>query len=250
MIYPDHKVLVLQPPKAGTIALSRYLRDTFGYPVRGKVKVVQDGNVIPEVHPFYSEYNTAYDLTGYKIIQVIRNPLHRLVSAYNHQMNMFKLVGKDYHWTWEEFLDRVNNNVHYLYEDIQLFYENFYPSGAQWKVNMLKNTKIPNLGGIRFYYNQADWATMNHEDYSHSIDVEVKYFKQEDLNKDDIEIKSYLNLNEYSEYLNIHQNKGKELSYKVRQSNEAFYTQYLNDSSIYTINTHFKRDCEKFGYTF
>ena len=63
---------------------------------------------------------------------------------------------------------------------------------------------------------------MNHEDYSHSIDVEVKYFKQEDLNKDDIEIKSYLNLNEYSEYLNIHQNKGKELSYKVRQSNEAF----------------------------
>ena len=44
--------------------------------------------------------------------------------------------------------------------------------------------------------------------------------------------------------------QGKELSYKVRQSNEAFYTQYLNDSSVYTINTHFKRDCEKFGYTF
>ena len=73
MIYPDHKVLVLQPPKAGTIALSRYLRDTFGYPVRGKVKVVQDGNVIPEVHPFYSEYNTVYDLTDYKVIYYIND---------------------------------------------------------------------------------------------------------------------------------------------------------------------------------
>ena len=65
---------------------------------------------------------------------------------------------------------------------------------------MLHHPKVPNLGGVRFYYNQADWATMNHKDYSQSIDVEVKYFKQEDLNKDDIELKSYLNLNEYSEY--------------------------------------------------
>tara|TARA_B100001778_G_scaffold192437_1_gene158639 strand:+ start:2221 stop:2973 length:753 start_codon:yes stop_codon:yes gene_type:complete len=250
MIYPDYKVLVLQPPKAGTIALSRYLRDTFGRPIRGAVKIEQDGHILPEIHPFYSEYDTVYDLTDYKVIQVIRNPLHRLVSAYNHQLDLLKYVDENHHWTWEEFLDRVNNNAHYLYEDVQLFYDNFYPNGFNFKLIMLHHPKVPNLGGVRFYYNQADWATMNHKDYSQSIDVEVKYFKQEDLNKDDIELKSYLNLNEYSEYLNIHQNKGKELNNKIRQSNEAFYTQYLNDSSVYTINTIFKRDCEKFGYTF
>ena len=137
-----------------------------------------------------------------------------------------------------------------MYEDVQLFYDNFYPNGFNYKLIMLHHPKVPNLGGVRFYYNQADWATMNHEDYSHSIDVEIKYFKQEDLNVDDSPIKSYLGLNEYSEYLNIHQNKGREMSFKVRQSNEAFYSQYLNDSSVYTINTIFKRDCEKFGYTF
>ncbi len=250
MIYPDSKVLVLQPAKAGTISNSRYLRDTFGYPVRGKVKIIQNGYFIPEIHPFYSEYSTAYNLEDYKVVQIIRNPLHRLVSAYNHQMDMLKIVEYGVNWTWEEFLDRLNNNIHYLYEDVELFYNNFYPNGAQWRLDMLSNSRVPNLGGIRFYYNQADWATMNHEDYSHSIDVEIKYFKQEDLNVDDSPIKSYLGLNEYSEYLNIHQNKGREMSFKVRQSNEAFYSQYLNDSSVYTINTHFKRDCEIGNYTF
>lgn len=154
------------PPKTASTSLRLNLLDN-GF-IRSKPK--EDVGLYPN-HPKLSEIVDTYEidsLSGYKVIQVTRDPYLRFISSYFHQIRMVEslnvLVNKR---DFPVFLNHLSSTI-----NSPNFIKDFYgdESFVDWAINN-NNT----WGGSRFYHLQSSWKDM---------DCDYHHFKLEDISND------------------------------------------------------------------
>ena len=176
MVSKRDKIIVLSPAKTASISLEKYLLDSD--------VVFSDAINLPPhptLHLTLSElcrmHNILpYELIDYKIIQIVRNPYARFVSAFEHQNRIIKTP-----ITFEKLISKLLDYKYLLPNNMDEFYHSFYEMG--W---LQTSFQYGNWGGIRFWYEQSWYNDLN---------ANVKYFKLEDLQTDISPLSNYLNLN-------------------------------------------------------
>lgn len=165
MVLKDRKVIFLLPSKTGSTSLTNMFRDNgieFQLNYRHK-------------HPFLSEVirsNKITDFYKYKVYQLCRNPIDRLVSAYYFQRQIIKKKEKYkdfFNLDFNQFVKIVTANTHHLPDHVNMFTHNVFND-----MDFGKETS-PNGYGVRFYLPQVKW-----NDYG----MKINYLKLEDLSKD------------------------------------------------------------------
>ena len=220
MVSKKNRLIVLMPSKTGSHSISKYLR-SLDY-VFDQILFNPNDN-LPKLHLTLKEHCLYFninpsDLKEYTIIQLVRNPINRLISSFYHQQ---LLLGAKFEFSL--FLDLLETNYYLLPENYDQFYDNFY-SGLNFKNWKKECYSKGHWGGLRFYYSQHLWNNLN---------AKVQYFKLEDL-KDNNKLNSIFNSNipfpkEYST------NKPK------------LSLSYSDQNRIYKL---YKKDFIKFNYDF
>lgn len=221
-ISKKNKLIFLLPPKTGSTSLKSCL-------VSSNIlcdSIIETPNH-PTIHLLLSETLKAYnikidELNQYKIIQVIRNPYDRFISAMYHQ----NIITKKNH-TVSEYLEELNKYLHLLPNNQDLYYEKFYGTILH-KENNFKNNQ---WGGLRFWFKQEWW---------NDISADVNYFKLESISE---------NLEELSEFINI------KLSNFPHIRREDFirnnkYEKYFNETTRVDFEKLYNSDVKKFNYEF
>jgi len=169
MVSKKNKLIVLVPSKTGSHSISKYLQSlNFNFdPI-----LLNQNNNLPKLHLTLKEHCLYFnigpdDLKDYNIIQITRNPIDRIISAYNHQQI---LLGHKFEFSL--FLHLLETNLYLLPENYDQFYDNFY-NGLNFKNWKQKCYSEGHWGGLRFYYPQHIWNNLN---------AKIHYFKLEDLN--------------------------------------------------------------------
>jgi hypothetical protein len=134
MISKEKKLISLMPPKTASNSIKQTLENngvTFSIPIGKKI--------VPKIHLKLDEIVDLFDLdtlSNYKIFQIVRNPYHRFVSSYYHQMRTsairrnIKFVGYD-----------LNQFTNHLYNSkksdnfLEEFYGDKYNSGFVKELN-------------------------------------------------------------------------------------------------------------------
>jgi len=194
------KIILITPPKTGTHSITNYIKNA-GIVGSEPIKSVN----YPIYHLTLSEIIYVFDidkneLKDYKIIQCVRNPYNRMVSAWLHQMS---ILNKDIMFI--DLLNKIKLNKHLLPNNIDDFYFSFY-GNLQHKH---RSFKTGHWGGLRFYYEQ-NWFN--------DIDANIKYFKLENLESSTQELSDFLNI-PHRKFPHI--NKSKHL--KSESKYEDFY---------------------------
>lgn len=176
MVSKEQKIIVLSPTKTASISLESCLLD-MGVILSDAVKLPPH----PTLHLTLSElckmHNILpYELIDYKIIQIVRNPYSRFVSAFKHQNRILKTP-----ITFRKLICQLLDYKHLLPNNVNEFYDSFYEK--DWSN---KSFEFGNWGGIRFWYEQNWYNDLNSN---------VKFFKLEDLENDITPLGKYLNLN-------------------------------------------------------
>lgn len=165
------------PPKTASNSI-RTLLEQHGYSFSKDSKKYN----FPQIHLKLSEivdfYNVS-NLNEYRIIQITRDPYYRFVSSFFFQKKIIPQNSsiKFRNYNLEEFSKhlleskRTNNFIDNFYGDSSFVYQSI-DNGISW-------------GGTRFYNKQVEW---------NDLDMEVKYFKLEDVIQDIEELKTFLNL--------------------------------------------------------
>ena len=221
-ISKKNKLIFLLPPKTGSTSLKSCL-------VSSNIlcdSIIETPNH-PTIHLLLSETLKAYnikidELNQYKIIQVIRNPYDRFISAMYHQ----NIITKKNH-TVSEYFEELNKYLHLLPNNQDLYYEKFYGTILH-KENNFKNNQ---WGGLRFWFKQEWW---------NDISADVNYFKLESISE---------NLEELSEFINI------KLSNFPHIRREDFirnnkYEKYFNETTRVDFEKLYNSDVKKFNYEF
>jgi len=176
IISKKHKIILITPPKTGTHSITQYLKN-------GGIETDTLPNLVdyPIYHLTLSEickvWTISYDdLNDYKILQCVRNPYNRIVSAWLHQMSI--LNDKI---TFIELLNKVKSYKYLLPYNINEFYISFYGNIE----HKHKSFKMGNWGGLRFYFEQ-NWFN--------DVGANIRYFKLEDLKNSTEELSEYLNI--------------------------------------------------------
>jgi hypothetical protein len=176
MISKEKNLITLMPPKTASNSLKQTLQNNgvnFSVPIGKKI--------IPKIHLKLDEIVSFFDLDsldGFKIFQIVRNPYHKFVSSYYHQMRVaarhnVKFIDYDLH----QFINHLykskksDNFLEEFYGDTTSVYENIN-SGKNW-------------GGSRLFDTQTSWK---------NVDCDVKYFKLEDVKNDISPISEFLGL--------------------------------------------------------
>lgn len=221
-ISKKNKLIFLLPPKTGSTSLQSCL-------VSSNIlcdSIIETPNH-PTIHLLLSETLKAYnikidELNQYKIIQVIRNPYDRFVSAMYHQNIIIK---KNY--TVSEYLEELNKYLHLLPNNQDLYYEKFYGTILHKEINFKKNE----WGGLRFWFKQEWW---------NDIGADINYFKLESISK---------NLEELSEFINI-----KLVDFPYIRPGSSYrnnkYEKYFNETTRVDFEKLYSSDIEKFNYEF
>ena len=221
-ISKKNKLIFLLPPKTGSTSLQSCL-------VSSNIlcdSIIETPNH-PTIHLLLSETLKAYnikidELNQYKIIQVIRNPYDRFVSAVYHQNIITK---KNY--TVSEYLEELNKYLHLLPNNQDLYYEKFYGTILHKEINFKKNE----WGGLRFWFKQEWW---------NDIGADINYFKLESISK---------NLEELSEFINI-----KLVDFPYIRPGSSYrnnkYEKYFNETTRVDFEKLYSSDIEKFNYEF
>lgn len=214
-----HRVILITPPKTGTHSITSYIKNS-GIESETPVNLVN----YPVYHLTLSEICKVYDishsdLNHFKILQCVRDPYNRIVSAWLHQM---AILNREIDFT--QLLSNVRKNKHLLPDKVDKFYISFY--GDIEHKN--KSFKTGNWGGLRFYFEQ-NWFN--------DINADVKYFKLEDLQKSTKELSEYLNI-KVLEFPHINKNtRGiPEYEYKLFYSNiqkDMVSEMYNNDIKMF-----------------
>jgi hypothetical protein len=162
----------------------------------------------------------AENLASYRIIQVVRDPLARFVSAWKHQE---RILGEK--MDLQVLLEKLERYKSLLPQRWEAFYQQFYDDPDHQKKSFARG----NWGGLRFYMDQVDW---------NDLDQPVHYFKLEELSAD---------VSKLSELL---ERSLPPLPIK----NKGDYTETTNDSLTRDqraqIHRLFERDFSTFGYGF
>jgi mannose/fructose/N-acetylgalactosamine-specific phosphotransferase system component IIB len=176
MISKKDKFIILMPPKTASTSLSNTLRKTnisFSIP---------NEFISPLSHLKLDEIVKIYNvekLEEYKILQVVRNPYQRFISAYFQLMritdNVENIKFKNYN---------LNKFTKHLYDSkkSENFLKNFY-GDTSFVETQIKNNA--GWGGSGLFDTQLSWK---------NIDCKVTYFKLENISNDISPISNFINL--------------------------------------------------------
>ena len=164
MILRKNKLIFLLPSKVGSTSFSNMIKESgIEYELCSTLK-----------HPFISELlqcKKLEDFYNYSIIQLCRNPIDRLVSAYFFQRQLIKdkeKYKKFLDLDFNSFVKLIAENVKHLPDHTKKFCFNVFD-------DMNFSTRMaPTSYGVRFYLPQVRWNDMG---------MKVKYLKLEDLKK-------------------------------------------------------------------
>jgi hypothetical protein len=174
MIDKNKKLIVLMPPKTASTSTT-WMLENLGYVFSLKTKIVY-----PRSHMKLSEILDMYNVNNfdeYKVMQIVRNPYHRFVSAFYFYK---KIIPIDYNPTFKNYNFLDFSNHLYQSKKTDNFVKNFY--GDELYVNRCIRNGI-SWGGTRLHDTQLSWD---------DVGVDVKYFKMETLSSDVSELESYL----------------------------------------------------------
>jgi hypothetical protein len=172
------------------------------------------------------------ELGNYKIIQIVRNPYDRFVSAWKHQMEItLRFMGSSQNEkdiSLSDMIDKVNLHKHLLPNNIDEFYKEFY-GNISFKENSFKNGT---WGGMRFWCDQTWWNT--------TTDTTV-YFKLENLKND---------ISELSECVGINLPKLPHIKPNLYSKRNTDYRTYYTNDTMQSVKTLFNNDINILGYEF
>jgi hypothetical protein len=223
IVSKKHKIILITPPKTGTHSITSYIKNS-GIESEAPVNSVN----YPVYHLTLSEICKVYgipydDLSNFKILQCVRNPYNRMVSAWLHQMSILGIKVD-----FIELLNNVKENKHLLPGNTDQFYISFY-GDIQHKN---KSFKMGNWGGLRFYFEQ-NWFN--------DINVDIKYFKLENLQN---------STKELSEYLNIKVSKFPHINKNIRDISELKYKLFYSSIQRNMVEEMYSNDIKMFNYEF
>jgi hypothetical protein len=223
IVSKKHKIILITPPKTGTHSITNYIKNS-GIESEAPVNSVN----YPIYHLTLSEICKVYNISvesliEYKIIQCVRNPYNRMISAWMHQTSIL-----NNNIPFSDLLLKVSENKHLLPNNIDEFYVSFY--GDIEHKN--KSFKRGNWGGLRFYFEQ-NWFN--------DINANIKYFKLENLQNSTKELSEYLNI-KISEFPHINKN--------IKNISESKYKLFYNNIQKDMISEMYNNDIKMFNYEF
>ena len=230
MISKEKKIIFLLPPKTGSTSLKRCIMEA-GVHFSTPTKQVD----YPVYHSTLTEIMEAYnvredELGDYKIIQIVRNPFDRFISAWKHQTEIVSRFTNTPHYTisLSEMIDKVKNHKHLLPNNIDDFYIQFY-GDLSFKTNSFKNGT---WGGMRFWCDQIWW---------NNITNTTNYFKLEDIKKDTTEL---------SDYIGLKLPKLPHIKPNMHSKRDSDYRAYYTDGDMESVNKLFNNDITTLNYEF
>jgi hypothetical protein len=227
MVSKKNKVIFLLPPKTGSTSLKKCLIDA-GINFSNQIKRVD----YPVYHSTLSEIMEVYDikeneLDEYKIVQIVRNPFDRFISAWQHQIDISsRMLSTSY--SLSEMINKVEFHKNLLPNEIDKFYELFYGS-VKFKINSFKNGT---WGGMRFWCEQNWWNTKTDT---------TKYFKLEDLKT---------NTSELSDYIKINLSSLPHIKPNSQSKRNLDYRAYYTEENMNSVKKLFNNDITLFNYEF
>lgn len=220
MIFDKSKIVVLLPAKTGSSSL-RSLLSSLEFVQRPEFRKLD----YPHYHLYISELAFVHgieekSLSNYKLIQVVRDPLKRFISAWKHQE---RILGQSIEV--EILLDKLS-----LYKSLlPIHWEEFYLKFYNDPNHKTKSFQKGNWGGVRFYVDQVDW---------NDLKLEITCFKLEDLSMDISPLSDFLKLS----------------LPPLPQKNKGNYNESIDVSLTYSqkerIYKLFERDFKRFNYDF
>jgi len=223
IISKKNKIILITPPKTGTHSITKYLS------VAG---IESDNPTIFPNYPIYhltlSEICKVYNISvesliEYKIIQCVRNPYDRMVSAWLHQISILnnKMLFSD-------LLIKIFETKHLLPTNTDEFYKSFYGSIEHKRTSFRKG----NWGGMRFYFEQ-NWFN--------DTNSNIKYFKLEEISN---------STKDLSDFLNIDTNEFPHINKNIDRKQELYYRYVYTDIDKALVNSMYINDIKMFNYEF
>lgn len=221
MLSKKHKLIFLMPAKTGSQSLRECLLDSsivFD-------KIQSRPNIHLTLSELMNEFNLTRDeLSEYKIIQVVRDPYERFISAYFHQMRLIpprvpniKIRGMDIN-IFADHLTKCIFKVNFL--------NCFYGNTDFIKKNV---TAGKNWAGTRALMAQADW---------NDVGATVKHFKLENLSQN--------GMDELSDYIGLYLPEMPHKNQSVKEkTGDLFSNPVLN-----TVEYIYDIDFQLFDYKF
>lgn len=223
IISKKNKIILITPPKTGTHSITKYLLEA---------GIESDNPIIFPNYPIYhltlSEICKVYNISvesliEYKIIQCVRNPYDRMVSAWLHQNSI-----SNNNIMFSDLLVKVNENKNLLPNNTDEFYKSFYGS-IEYK---RKSFRKGNWGGLRFYFEQ-NWFN--------DTNSNIKYFKLEEVSK---------STKDLSEFLKIDTRKFPHINKNIDRKQELNYRYVYTDIDKGLVNSMYINDIKMFNYEF
>lgn len=220
MVLKDKKIIFLLPSKTGSSSLVKMFKD---YDIKFELTPSHK-------HPFLSEVienNNIQDICNYKIYQLCRNPIDRLVSAFYFQKQIIAKKEKYKHFIdlkFPEYVKLITDNVHYLPYHVNRFCHNVF--------NDLDFSKArSNTGyGVRFYLPQTKW---------NDTEDKIHYLKLEDLSKDSSILSEILGVYIKSELPKVN---------ITRKKTTKPYIKMYNSESLKLVQDIYKDDFKLLNY--
>jgi hypothetical protein len=176
MISKKDKLIFLMPPKTASTSLTNTLKKSgisFLFP--NQVTSPLSHLKLDEIIKIYDVHN----LAEYKILQIVRDPYQRFISAYFQLMKIIHNVDNIKFKNYE-----LNQFTKHLYESkkSENFITNFF-GNTSFVENKIKNNE--GWGGTRLFDTQISWK---------NLDCEITYFKLEDISRDVSSLSNLINL--------------------------------------------------------
>lgn len=230
MVFPDKKIIFLLPPKCGT--------SSFCYLLKFLTKINFIENT-PRRHSLLSEnvdYCKIKNLQDYKIYQLCRHPLDKLISSYYYFRPKFKLHSPEakplpglWQYNFNDYLKLVLPHLHLLTLNSNTFLKTIHKElykhhERKFGSAMLHFTPL-------FYQPQTNWNDLN---------VDIEYIKLEDLVEDTFNLSLILKEDIPHKFPNKNKNNKKPpksyLEIYTEETLELTYKAYKKDFEILGYN--------------
>lgn len=220
MIFKKNKVIFLLPSKVGSTSLVKMFKEyniSFDLTPTKKHPLLSELLEIMEIQDFYN----------YKIYQICRNPIDRMVSSYYFQRQIIKEKDKYkdfFSLDFNQFVKLITDNTHHLPNHVNRFCMNVFDD-----MNFSKR-KAATAYGVRFYLPQTKW---------NDIGAKINYLKLEDLMKDCSIISKILNVN--TNFVFPHKNK-------TKNKPTTSYINLYNNESLELLKKTYQEDFKCLQY--